>query len=967
MRNWVLLVGLGACIGSDPNVDESSSLIQKDKGAKDSKKCKPHKKHQDCGTATVAVSVDGGQVATESGLTLDIPYGALDSSTTITVTTTDQTQPGATTPVYEFGPEGTVFAKPVTVTLPFTGTSGTVYWSRLDGSGFDPIGGVIDPVAHTITAETFHFSLGYVGPAVTTRTVSGGASNTFISASLRQNQPLPIADGEVEAIVSDGNGGFTSLPATGGTGTFTIPNVPSNGDYLLHYGLNYLVTSSNTPDLGFLTPGRPNLVPLTQESLVTLNLSGLESWTQSDQLEWFSTEANDWDFNTERLANPFIEDGMTTATLDINVADVDGGPGSEIHSAEGHRAAVGQLTAQETAEHTPYVAMTRVAQFPSTFDVLDGSAQTVSLTMQDVTAGNSLSIDYRGSQFKQVLDTYGNPNSVVCGAGLCGGFAGALAQAYSATDGFYGANADMLLMSDNIGEDLVATNMKYADPTALGGQWGVLFHVRWTKRTIHQLAGTVGRVGVGANGFPDGVDWTTTMDKAQGAVITPKLLPPSNVRINGKSFFAGGEDLGGTATVTWDNPNPPGSLQPAFYSIGVTELTVDGANRTRGIRRAVISTTDTTFTFPPNQILLPGHVYVMSLTAQASTSTDPSAVEALATAPFKSAVDIASATVSSGMLGAAEELPVAQRIKGALQFPSDTVANATQVFWTERGEPGWFTPTNRNAGNIWAANLDGTNAHVIVANQDLPSRIALVDTTLYWINDGDGEDTKIMSLDLTNPLASPQVVADQPHAHGLLAYDGDLYWISWFGTTRFHAGVATSVSSVSGVNFDTDGSNFYYAVYGDGSDDGSIPPATGSVESVPFAGGASTTLASNQPQSWDVHTDGTYVYFSNQAWNDEGNGTINRVPVGGGPVEELVRGNELMKFFTIDATNIYFVVDGFVWSLPKSGGTPTALAALVATIGCPQGTLSIAANTLFFADTCGGASGAGNSVFRLPL
>jgi hypothetical protein len=733
MRSRVLLLlllgGASACIGDDPNVDETSSFVKKDQDKKP-KKCKPHKKHQDCGSATASVDVAGGEVTTESGLTLAIPYGALDSATTITVMTTDETAPGATTPVYEFGPEGTVFAKPVTVTLPFTGTSGTVYWSRLDGSGFDPIGGVIDPVAHTITAQTFHFSLGYVGPEVLTRTVSGGATNTYISASLRQNELLPIADGEVEAIVSDGSGGFTSLPATGGTGTFTIPNVPTNGDYILHYGSNYMVTSSNTPDLGFLTAGRPNLVPFVDSSFLHLTLDNLEGWKDGDQIEWFSTEANDWDFDTERLADPWLEPGATTATLAIDVADVDGGFPSEIRAADGHRATVAQLTAQESDEHTPYVAMTRVAQFPTTFSAVSGDDQALALSLTDVSLGNTLSIHYLGSQFKQVLDQYGNPNSVTMCGGICGGFAGALAQGYSVNDGFYSANADMLLMYDDVGQDLDATNMRYANPTALGGDWGVLFHVRWTRRNFIQLPGTSGRAGVGVNGFGDGLDWTTSIETAQNATIGPKLLPVANVRVNGGGFFEGGPALGNTATITWDNPNPPGSLQPQFYTIGVIELVVDADNLSRGIRRATINTTDTSFTFPPDLILHAGRSYVISVTAQASTSTDPSAVEALATAPFKSTIDIATATVSSGLFSSFQSLPIAQRIKGQLLTPLDTAANATQVFWTERGEPPWVPPTNRNAGNIWAADLDGTNAHVIASAQDLPSRIAVDGTTV---------------------------------------------------------------------------------------------------------------------------------------------------------------------------------------------------------------------------------------------
>lgn len=956
MRSWVLLAGLCACIGNDPNVDEVSSFVKKDKEHKP-KKCKPHKKHQDCGSATASVDVAGGEVTTESGLTLAIPYGAVDSATTITVDMTDETAPGAMTPVYEFGPEGTVFAKPVTVTLPFTGTSGTVYWSRLDGSGFDPIGGVIDPVAHTITAQTFHFSLGYVGPSVTTRTVSGGASKTYISASLRQNQPLAIANGEVEAIVGDGNGGFTSLPATGGNGTFTIPNVPSNGQYLLHYHNQYMVTASNTPDLGFLTGGRPDLVPLTSDTLLDLHLDNLEGWTEGDQIEWFSSEANDWDFFTDRLADPALESGATSVDLPINIADINAGFASEIDAAAGDRAVIGQLTAHESDEHVPYVAMTRVAQFPSTFTALDGSAQSLSLTLQDVSAANTLSLDFRGSQYKQALDTYGNPNSTVCTNGTCGAFIGALAQGFGTTDGFYGANADMLLLYDTSGNDILATNMKYADPTALGGQWGVLFFASWTKKTILQLPGTSGRVGVGAGGFADSVTWTTSIASGQAAPVTLKLLPPSNIRVNGASFFAGGGDLGGTATLTWDNPNPVGSLQPAFYTIRVAELSVDAQNKSNGVRIANINTPDTSFTFPPGQILQAGHAYVFSITATASTSSDPSAVAALATAPLKSSIDLAAATVSSGLFGDVQGLGTAQRIIGQQNFPFGTAADDSHVYWAERGEATWEDPTNRNAGNIWAANLDGTNPHVIADNQDLPFDVEVIGSTLYWTN----LDT-VMSLDLADANATPQVVANDPGASELLVYDGDLYWMSWSGTSRLHAGALTSVTPYAAVNFATDGVSFYYAQYGD-----EPPNATGTVDAMPFAGGPITTLVSGQPQTWNVHTDGEYVYFSNQAWEDEGNATINRVPVGGGPVEELVRGTELMKYFSIDANYLYYVHDSFVWRLPKAGGTEEAIAGLVQTIGCVQAEMTIHAGVLYFTDTCGTISGAGNSVFRLQL
>jgi hypothetical protein len=72
--------------------------------------------------------------------------------------------------------------------------------------------------------------------------------------------------------------------------------------------------------------------------------------------------------------------------------------------------------------------------------------------------------------------------------------------------------------------------------------------------------------------------------------------------------------------------------------------------------------------------------------------------------------------VTSGLFGDAHGIGLAQPITRGLNYPFGTAANDTQVFWTERGEATWENPTNRNAGNIWAANLDGSNAKRITSD-----------------------------------------------------------------------------------------------------------------------------------------------------------------------------------------------------------------------------------------------------------
>jgi len=72
------------------------------------------------------VGPSGDTVALPGSVDLVIPPGALAETTTITITRTTRAAPDeivALSPVFEFGPDGLVFAKPVEVTLDCEGTA----------------------------------------------------------------------------------------------------------------------------------------------------------------------------------------------------------------------------------------------------------------------------------------------------------------------------------------------------------------------------------------------------------------------------------------------------------------------------------------------------------------------------------------------------------------------------------------------------------------------------------------------------------------------------------------------------------------------------------------------------------------------------------------------------------------------------------------------------------------------------
>ncbi|MGH7128880.1 MAG: hypothetical protein ACREIV_09940 [Planctomycetaceae bacterium] len=276
------------------------------------------------------------------------------------------------------------------------------------------------------------------------------------------------------------------------------------------------------------------------------------------------------------------------------------------------------------------------------FTLASGGNVAVMASMTDVSQSNAIALDYRGSQFAQAV-SQGNPNQVATGEGFFDRFFAVLAQPGTAEDGFFGANADLLLVSDPDGTDMNTGVMNYGSPTVLSGNWGVLFDVRFVNRVIPPaLPGTIGvRPGLRYGEF---IEWTTTTAAAEAAPITPPVSAPTAITLGGYGFYAGGTGIGTTPTLAWS----PGGIgnAPAFYKVTVSELFADAQNRTAARTIARILTPNTWLTFPPD-ILVSGRSYVILLTAV--TSTSPEGAALLAVSPFKTGLDIAVAQTVSGV------------------------------------------------------------------------------------------------------------------------------------------------------------------------------------------------------------------------------------------------------------------------------------------------------------------------------
>jgi len=118
-------------------------------------------------TETKTVGAAGGTFTTSSGVTIEVPAGAVSGDTAFTVTTTTATAPAPLTgtntigDTYEFGPSGVTFAQPVKVTLPLPAGAPTsnVVLVRLPSGGSEwlPIGG-LEAGATSVTGYTKSFS-----------------------------------------------------------------------------------------------------------------------------------------------------------------------------------------------------------------------------------------------------------------------------------------------------------------------------------------------------------------------------------------------------------------------------------------------------------------------------------------------------------------------------------------------------------------------------------------------------------------------------------------------------------------------------------------------------------------------------------------------------------------------------------------------------------------------------------------
>jgi hypothetical protein len=114
------------------------------------------------------IGPDGGTLDDGNGLRITVPAGALTGNVQISAARTNNPGPsgnGALSNLYQFGPDGTTFSQPVTVTLPLpasTPPNVNIFWSQSGSpSTYEDVNSTVS--GSSITAAVTQFSTGFVG------------------------------------------------------------------------------------------------------------------------------------------------------------------------------------------------------------------------------------------------------------------------------------------------------------------------------------------------------------------------------------------------------------------------------------------------------------------------------------------------------------------------------------------------------------------------------------------------------------------------------------------------------------------------------------------------------------------------------------------------------------------------------------------------------------------------------------
>jgi hypothetical protein len=179
---------------------------------------------------TKTIGSEGGNVTNPGGSSVDVPSGALPTSTNITISKIDAPAPAGTVLVgsaFDFSPEGTTFAQPVTIKLPFdpallpagrTAASITIYTAPRGSTQYTALPTTVS--GNSVQTTASHFTV-YL-PAAPVANSDGVRDMSVVSV------PPDFATSSCSPSCQTGTSSC-SCSASCSTGSFNMSCVPSGG------------------------------------------------------------------------------------------------------------------------------------------------------------------------------------------------------------------------------------------------------------------------------------------------------------------------------------------------------------------------------------------------------------------------------------------------------------------------------------------------------------------------------------------------------------------------------------------------------------------------------------------------------------------------------------------------------------------------------------------------------------------
>ena len=576
--------------------------------------------------ASAAIGPDGGSVAMSGGPTLEIPAGALANTTTITITRSSAQADGALSPVYQFGPDGMTFSKPVTVTfvVPNGTSAASVYWSTQQGAGYEELPAIVQGA--TAVAQVMHFGRGFAGPpcgtsasAVCTprRDVTGNFQTVFWTDDGRKTVAKSAKPGATISALVAGANGYQRFPgafAPDGS-TFTIHAVPAGHYFLQIEGMPgqqgpilYDLTTS-TPDLSSVVSYRYDLARATSSTPVTLNVSNLDPWLPgtstltSDRFEIASSQAN-------LSMRPWVHSGgpapgatSSSGTFDWRdavsiVADnaipglPDASKGDVVWFYQAKHQSIGTGAAAAV-----YLPATKAARL-SNLTLRDGVAATIDVPLTPVPQSGSMTVDVRYTQFAALAPQVG-PSATIHEFSL---------NVFAIPHGSQAP--DMPQDSMAVRPLLLAYDFTTGSASLPDTNYGNVPYGQFSdqplwqeyRQTLYFYDLPISAPGVAPATW---LAFYVAQEPMSSAPIAPALGPVRTPQVNGRSLLLPQSGVGLQPTISWTPP-----ALGAATSVVVNIVALDASP---GLMATVRS--GNSFTVPPG-VLGAGRPYVAILTAQ---------------------------------------------------------------------------------------------------------------------------------------------------------------------------------------------------------------------------------------------------------------------------------------------------------------------------------------------------------------